>query len=128
MDRCHGPILLSKTNLLDGFYQIPLTPTGALKLAVPFKSASEEPLVAIPTRLPMGWTQSPPAFSAATETIIDLVNVMLETNGTVPPSHHLKTKALTPVGLVNPTAYDAFPIKDSSLLRHPLACIDIYVD
>ena len=32
-DRRHGPVLLSKTDLVDGFYQLPLTPSRALKLA-----------------------------------------------------------------------------------------------
>ena len=35
-DRRHGPVLLSKTDLANGFYGIRLTPMGALKLAVPF--------------------------------------------------------------------------------------------
>lgn len=56
-DQRHGPVLLSKTDLSDGFYQLHLTPSGALKLAVPFPhAANEPPLVAVPTCLPMGWT------------------------------------------------------------------------
>ena len=64
-DRRHGSVLLSKTDLSDGFYQLHLSPSGALSLAMPFPSNPDEPpLVAIPTRLPMGWTESPPAFSS----------------------------------------------------------------
>ena len=47
-------------------------------MAVPFTSKDGQPMVAIPTRLPMSWTESPPAFSAVTETIVDLVNELLE--------------------------------------------------
>ena len=36
-DQRQGPVLLlSKTDLSDGFYQLPPTPSGALKLAVSF--------------------------------------------------------------------------------------------
>jgi len=49
-DQRHGPVLLSKTDLSDGFYQLHLTPSGALKLAVSFPQAvNEPPLIAVPT-------------------------------------------------------------------------------
>ena len=35
-DRRQGTVLLSKTDLSDGFYQFHLTPSGALSLATPF--------------------------------------------------------------------------------------------
>jgi len=99
-DQRHGSFLLSKTDMSDGFYQLHLTPSGALKLAVPFpQAAGEPPLVAIPTRLPMGWTESPPAFSAPTETVADVHS---------PP--------------------DPFPIHEAGPSRPPLAYVDVYVD
>ena len=127
-DSRHGPVLLSKTDLSDGFYQLHLTPTGALKLAVPFSSDSQRPLVAVPTRLPMGWTESPPAFSAVTETIADMVNSALESSDTIPRAHPLETTASTPVPLEAPLASDSFPIQDIGPLRPPLAYVDVYVD
>ena len=128
-DRRHGPVLLSKTDLADGFYQLPLTPTGALKLAVPFQLPSGAQQLAIPTRLPMGWTESPPAFSAVTETIADLVNANLEQGPwEIPPKHPLEVAASTSVALANPTAKDAFPFHDSGPIRPPLAYTDVYVD
>ena len=127
-DRRHGPVLLSKTDLSDGFYQLPLTPTGALKLAVPFRSSDQEPLVAVPTRLPMGWTQSPPAFSSTTETIADLANAFLEADCFIPGPHPLEAAASTPVEVHNPTAADAYPIQESGPVRPPLAYVDVYVD
>ena len=55
-DQRKGTVLFSKTDISDGFYQILLTPTGALELAVPFHNLPGEPkLVAIPRNLLMGW-------------------------------------------------------------------------
>jgi len=46
----HGPVLLSKTDLSDGFYQLHLTPSSALKLAIPFPQvANDPPLIVDPT-------------------------------------------------------------------------------
>ena len=127
-DTRHGPVLLAKTDLSDGFYQLHLTPSGALKLAVPFTSRDKEPMVAIPTRLPMGWTESPPAFSSVTETIADLVNEALESDQVIPPPHTLEALASTPVQISNPHSKDDFPIQDVGPIRPPLAYVDVYVD
>jgi len=127
-DRRHGPVLLSKTDLSDGFYQLHLTPTGALKLAVPFPNQPGQPkLVAIPTRLPMGWTESPPAFSAVTETIADLINEQLESSDIMPPPHPMEPLASRPIPL-SPFTPDPFPIRDTGPIRRPLAYVDVYVD
>ena len=127
-DRRHGPVFMSKTDLSDGFYQLPLTPSGALKLAVPFNRADKEPYLAVPTRLPMGWTESPPAFSAMTETVADLINHQLTTDQRIPPEHPMEACASSPVPMHNPTADDAHPIKDTGPIRPPLAYTDVYVD
>ena len=128
-DQRHGPVLLSKTDLSDGFYQLPLTPSGALKLAVPFPHLpGEPPLVAIPTKLPMGWTESPPAFSAFTETIADLVNEQLEAAPDhVPPPHPLESFASSQVPLTA-SIPEQHPILDTGPFRPPLAYVDVYVD
>ena len=128
-DQRHGPVLLSKTDLSDGFYQLPLTPSGALKLAVPFPHLpGEPPLIAIPTRLPMGWTESPPAFSAFTETIADLVNEQLEEAPTyMPPPHPLESIASSPVPLTT-SIPEQHPFLDTGPFRPPLAYVDVYVD
>ena len=119
---------MSKTDLSDGFYQLPLTPTGALKLAVPFTREDQEPYLAVPTRLPMGWTESPPAFSAMTETIADLINQQLVADQRIPPAHPMEACASSPVPIVDPTAGDAYPITDTGPMRPPLAYTDVYVD
>ena len=127
-DQRQGPVLLSKTDLSDGFYQIPLTPSGALKLAVPFPQLpGEPPLVAIPTRLPMGWTESPPAFSATTETVADLINHDLAASFAMPPPHPLESKASTFTPLT-PSSPDPFPLKEAGPVRPKLAYVDVYVD
>ena len=126
-DNRHGPMLLSKTNLSDGFYQLNLSPMGALKLAVPFDHQGQR-LVAIPTWLPMGWTESPPAFSAVTETIADVVNDRLESIGTVPPEHPFEATASTAVALDEPLVRDTFPLKEAGPVWPPIAYVDVYVD
>ena len=54
----------------------------------------ETPLIALPLVLPMGWTESPPAFCTVTETITDLANAygMMDWN---PPPHWLEREAAT---------------------------------
>ena len=127
-DSCHGPVLLSKTDLSDGFYQLHLTPSGALKLAVPFTSIDGKPMVATPTRLPMGWMELPPAFSAVMKTTADLLNESLETTCHIPPPHPFKAQASKPVSMASPHAHDTFPIQDTGPLRPLLAYVDVYLD
>ena len=71
----HGPVLLNKTDLSDGFYQIDLNSGDAPRLGVVFPTKpGSDPMVAVPLVLPMGWVNSPPAFSTGTETIDDVAN------------------------------------------------------
>jgi len=128
-DRRRGPVLLSKTDLSDGFYQFHLTPTGALKLATPFPNLPSEPeLVAIPTRLPMGWTESPPGFSAMTETVADVINSTLEQSPPGPSRPHpLEDVASVPVPLL-PSTPDPHPVIDTGPIRPALEYADVYVD
>lgn len=70
-----GPVYLSKIDIADGFYRLGLQPKDALRLGVIFPSRpGERQLIGIPLVLPMGWSESPPAFCAATETVADLAN------------------------------------------------------
>jgi hypothetical protein len=72
----HGPPLLAKVDLLDGYYRIPLSPEASLHLAmlIPSDILTEPSLIALPLTLPMGWSHSPPYFCAYTETIADIAN------------------------------------------------------
>jgi hypothetical protein len=88
-DPIHGPVQLIKIDISDGFYRIALNIDDIPKLGVVFPTfPGEEQLVAFPLVLPMGWTNSPPIFSMATETIADLANKRLNSNTTMTP-HHL---------------------------------------
>jgi len=76
-NRTHGPPVLAKIDLADGYYRVPLTSAAALALAVVIPTDlphDPTPLVALPLALPMGWAHSPPYFCAFTETVADLTN------------------------------------------------------
>ena len=90
----HGPVLLNKNDLSDGFYRVDLNSEDAPKLGVVFPTkAGTEPMVAVPLVLPMGWKNSPPAFSTATEMIADLANQRLRHQDYHPPNHPLNQMA-----------------------------------
>ena len=79
----------------DGFYREDLCPGDAPKLGVVYPTVtSSQNLVAIPLVLPMGWKNSPPAFSTATETIADLANRRLRDSSYSPQRHALDDLAL----------------------------------
>ena len=66
----YGPVYLAKVNISDIFYQVWLQLNEILKLlgvALP-SMLGTPPLVAFPLALPMGWVESPPYFTALTET------------------------------------------------------------
>jgi len=75
----------------------------------------------------MGWTGSPPAFSAATATVADIINAELESSNTIPPLHPLEGPASLQVPL-EPSAPDQFPIHEAGPIRPPLAYVDVFVD
>jgi hypothetical protein len=61
----HGPPLLLKLDLSNGYYHIQLSPEAALELAVVLPGISTTGhLIAVPLSLPMGWMLSPPYFCA----------------------------------------------------------------
>ena len=87
--RC-GPTRLSKHDLKDGFYRMFLRARDALKLAVTIPVyPEEEPLVAIPLACTMGWTESPPTFSAMSETVADMANARFAASPREVPTHRL---------------------------------------
>jgi len=89
-----GPVHLGKVDLADGFYRILLNDSAISQLAValpPFPG--EEQMIALPLVLPMGWISSSPYFSAATETVADLVNH--SPLYPLPPPHPLEALANT---------------------------------
>jgi hypothetical protein len=74
-DPRYGPVQFIKIDLADGFYRVFVRAEDIPKLGVAFPALEgEEPLIAFPLALPMGWTESPPYFCAVTETIADIAN------------------------------------------------------
>ena len=62
-DPKHGPVFLSKYDIKDGFYRLFLDADDCPMLGVTLPHyAGEEPLIAIPLVLTMGWAESPPTF------------------------------------------------------------------
>ena len=81
-----GKVYLAKFDISDGFYRIHLNVDDIFKLAVVFPTPKGQPaLVALPLVLPMGWKNSPPIFSAFTETAADIANANLNTASTPHP-------------------------------------------
>mmetsp|Transcript_50704 Transcript_50704/g.122309 ORF Transcript_50704/g.122309 Transcript_50704/m.122309 type:complete len:800 (-) Transcript_50704:1111-3510(-) len=94
-DDRHGPVYMLMVDISDGFYRVPLRAEHipSLGMVLPYQEG-EEPHVAFPLVLPMGWTESPPFFCTLTETVIDLVNERL--GHWDPPPHPLEKVAATP--------------------------------
>ena len=135
-----GPVYISKTDLADGFYRIPLSASGTPKLGVILPTfPNEEQMVAFPLVLPMGWVESPPAFCAATETVADLANNLPLSSQL--PQHPLERVASTQPEVApvvksqcdsnqSRSATKARPRLSHVLrpFRKPVALHDIYVD
>ena len=130
-DPAYGPIYLGKIDIADGFYRIGLRPHDIPRLGVILPTTSGEPLVALPLALPMGWVESPPYFTAVTETACDLTNALLRSPAML-PSHPLEPLALTPPPDATSSQADWAPrLADTgSALRRPgpLSYADVYVD
>ena len=95
-DPSSGPVKIIKVDISDGFYRLCLSPTDIPKLAVVFPTLpGQQRLVALPLVLPMGWKNSPPIFSTATETIADIANQRLKDPSYKPSAHPLSTLANT---------------------------------
>ena len=69
------PVYMLKADMSDGFYCIWIRPEDTPKLGLIFPSgAKEEPMVATPLMLPMGWNPLPPLLCTATEMVVDIAN------------------------------------------------------
>jgi hypothetical protein len=125
-----GPVYLAKFDLSDGFYRIRLTPAASLALAVLLPGPTDtDHLIGIPLSLPMGWTDSPPYFSAFTETAADLANMAIATADPHPPPHQLEAASQAPPVVKEATFHPAalHPLTPA-LLPTPLSYADVYVD
>ena len=131
-DPRYGPAWLTKIDIADGFYRIRLQPHDIPRLGVVLPTNGEDPLVALPLALPMGWVESPPYFTAVTETACDLLNDTLR-RGDYQPPHRLESLASTPPATPTPP----MAIEEQTCLARtgsttprapPLAYGDVYVD
>jgi hypothetical protein len=139
-DPAHGPVKLIKVDIADGFYRIWLNLHDIPKLAVSIPPLyGDEPLVALPLALPMGWTESPPYFCVATETVADITNKRLM-NHWKPPPHRLEEAANTPPEAAVDNAPQRARMETSPPLasstrpanrltrKRPLRKVDVFVD
>ncbi len=119
-NRRFGPVHLIKVDIADGFYRLLVASSHIPALGVVFPHLpGEEPLVAFPLVLPMGWVSSPPYFCALTETAADIANSHLCNPTWMPAKHPLSDMAdaaiafqpvsRRPLGKV-PTVLQAVPL------------------
>jgi hypothetical protein len=140
-----GHVHFMKLDIADGFYRVWLRVHDVPTLAVAIPTLpGEPPMLALPLALPMGWTQSPPAFCAVTETIADQANRRLRHRGSfLCRPHPLERLASTPatasvndVAMVPPRSglppLPVLPVPPSNSLlvpfHRPLRAVDVFVD
>ena len=127
-DPRYGPIYMGKYDLADGYYRMHLHLESILPLALLFPTADDEtPLVALPLVLPMGWSESPPYFCAATETIADLANDILSKGSALQP-HRLEEVVYSAPPDPAPLAKTAGPLHPRQFYEQPLRHVDVYID
>jgi len=130
-----GPVWALKLDIGDGFYRVPLTTSGSLKLGVLLPPMPGlPPLVAFPLTLPMGWKEAPPFFCEFTETACDLTNRDLQRNARHPP-HPLEDRASMGDFQPNPErGRDDHQVRQvprsykRKVYQRPLAKTDVFVD
>jgi hypothetical protein len=124
-----GPVYLSKVDIADGFYRIWVRSADVAKLGFLLPTRpGEEPLIGFSLALPMGWSQSPPMFTSATETIADLANKAVKVCSPQLP-HQLEAAAETPISISASRPPAAAPSRHrNDEFRHPLQQWDVYVD
>jgi len=128
-----GPVHFFKLDVADGFYRVWLRAEDVPILAVSIPALpGEPPLLALPLALPMGWTQSPPAFCAVTETIADHANALLHKQRIFRQPHRLDLLADTlPAHTpAPPTAHMTLLPRDPNIqhFSRPLRAVDVFVD
>ena len=129
-----GLVHFFKLDIADGFYRVWLRAEDVPILAVSIPALpGEPPLLALPLALPMGWTQSPPAFCAVTETIADHANALLHKRRRFPHPRRLdalaNTLAAAPPHLgLHATA--PMLSRDPNIRPYalPLRAVDVFVD
>lgn len=133
-DPSYRPVCMAKINIADGFYRVwvRVEDIPILGVVLPCSIPGHEPLIAFPLALPMGWVESPPYFSALTETACNLANQLLRTGDRrLWEPHRLEvvaSKAPADYATARPTATTRATIGATSHPRKPVAEVDVYVD
>jgi hypothetical protein len=128
-DPTHGPPLLMKLDLADGYYRVRLTPQAALELAVVLPGPGNSSYVGIPLCLPMGWTHSPPYFCAFTETATDLANHALLSNHPWTTTAHTLEEASQAAALPIMQSFSPTIVHPPTMhSQPPLGLVDVYID
>jgi hypothetical protein len=132
----YGPVHMAKIDVADGFYRVWVQAADIPKLGVVLPTAPGcVPLIAFPLALPMGWVDSPPYFTAVTETACDLANAKLSRpDSCLRQPHRLEAVAATPPPNEEEDAIASLqrmgdkPSVLSDASRPPTALVDVYVD
>jgi hypothetical protein len=124
-----GPVFLMKGDIADGFYQGWLRAVGVprLGLVMPAESTDREPLIAFPLAAPMGWVESPPFFTALSETAADLGNGAIQA-GVHPLPHRHDHIADTNPDPAPTSTKTPMQLRRKVAPHAPVGCIDVYVD
>jgi hypothetical protein len=135
-DTRHGPVYISKTDVADAFMRIWLdAATIPILGAILPAFQREEPLIAFPMILPMGWVESPQYLCSVTETIADLTNDRLAAYDLATKPHRLDALAdstpLPPALPLLPTQQHSLPppiVASRGPLQKPLNQVDVFMD
>jgi hypothetical protein len=129
-------VYISKTDFADAFMRVwqeaaTIPVLGALLPAFP----GEEPLIAFPMILPMGWIDSPQYLCSVMETIADLANQRIRSMDLSATLHRLDELADTPPAPITLAASQnpllrIPPTSDISRapLQKPINFVDVFMD
>jgi hypothetical protein len=121
-----GPVYLSKIDIADGFYRIWVRASYVPKLGVLFPSADgDEYLVGFPLALPMGCTEPPQIFTAATEMVADIANTVVSLGSTFGLHRLDSTSEIRSAPPSFPPGPDTSPPLPSRSGSHPLCHGDL---
>ena len=95
------PFVFCKIDIKDGFWRMVVSTINSWNFCYTIPPAKNTPIedieIVVPESLQMGWTDSPPYFSAATETARDIIGWLSTSPTPLPPhplEHHICTHKL----------------------------------
>jgi len=106
----YGPIFFTKWDIKDSFWHMIMALADAWNFCdiLPALPGELQQIV-VPTSLPMGWCQSPPFFSTASETARDAAQALLNNTDQELPLHPLEHYCLSPPGVLQETQPEHLP-------------------